>query len=42
MGDVFTGEANITFSYSGNGDIWLNMSVYAVGSITINGTQLSN
>ena len=38
---MFTGEANITFSYSGNGDIWLNMSVFAVASVTINGTKLS-
>ena len=41
MGEVFTGEANISFSYSGNGDIWLNMSVLAVAAVTINGTKLS-
>ena len=41
MGEMFTGEANITFSYSGSGDIWLNMSVKAVAKIELNGTNLT-
>ena len=41
MGDIFTGEAKIAFTYSGNGDIWLNMSVLAVANIKINGANLS-
>ena len=42
MGDMFTGEAKITFKYSGVGDVWLNMSVQAAAYMTLNGKQLKD
>ena len=39
MGDNFVGEADISFKYISDQDVWLNVSVPAIAGVTVNGSE---